>query len=103
LPAPAEIEALLRSGDTSAVAATITDGLLSGVYRWSHRVVLLNAVARLDPAALPELIAVLRRRRDDLHDVADDTSPLALWEALIEVADTRRQMLAELRPPEATP
>jgi hypothetical protein len=102
LPVPAEIEALLHdsgAGDsTAAVVAALSAGLLSGVYRWSHRAVLLNAIARIDRRSLPEVIAALRSRQAEVDDADDGAAPLALWEALIELAEVRRDMLAELQP-----
>jgi hypothetical protein len=101
LPVPAELEPLL-AGAAQLFVAALADGLLSGHYRWSHRAVLLNAVARLDPASLSELVTALQQRRVDVDDGDPDTAPLALWEALIELAETRRDMLVELRPDKET-
>jgi hypothetical protein len=101
LPVPAEIEALLHDGgarDSTAVVAVLSDGLLSGAYRWSHRAVLLNAIARIDRRSLPEVIAALRARHAEVDDAGDGAAPLALWEALIELAEVRRDMLDELQP-----
>jgi hypothetical protein len=97
LPVPADVEPLLH-GDADALVTTLTSGLRSGTYRWSHRAVLLNVVARMDAASLPTLGATLRAARDGLHEVGDDAAPLAVWEAMIEFADARVAMLAELRP-----
>jgi hypothetical protein len=58
--------------------------------------VLLNVVARMDAAALGTVIAALRRRRDVLDETGDDAAPLAMWEALIELATVRVEMVAEL-------
>ena len=96
LPVPVDVEPLLH-GDADALATALTTGLRSGTYRWSHRAVLLNVVARMDAASLPALGAALRAGRDDLHEVGDDAAPLAVWEAMIELADVRGEMLAELR------
>jgi hypothetical protein len=95
LPVPADLEPLLH-GDPDALAAAVTSGLRSGTYRWAHRAVLLNVVARIDAASLPVLGAALRSGRDGLHDVGDDAAPLAVWEAMIELADARAEMLDEL-------
>jgi hypothetical protein len=97
LPVPAEVEPLLH-GDADALGTAVTSGLRSGTYRWSHRAVLLNVVARMDAASLPVLGTALRAGRDGLHEVGDDAAPLALWEAMIELADARAAMLDELRP-----
>jgi hypothetical protein len=96
LPVPAEVEPLLH-GTADALATAVTSGLRSGTYRWSHRAVLLNVVARMDAASLPVLGAELRVGRDGLHEVGDDGAPLALWEAMIELVDARVEMLDELR------
>ncbi len=93
---PAEIEPLL-DGDADVLADRLVAGLTSGEFRWSHRAVLLNVVARMDAASLPTVIAALRRGRDVLDESGDDVAPLALWEALIELAMMRVEMLAELR------
>ena len=93
---PAEIEPLLR-GDPDTLASAVTAGLTSGAFRWSHRAVLLNTIARMDAASLPRVIAALRDGRDALDAAGDDVAPLALWEALIELASMRVEMLAELQ------
>jgi hypothetical protein len=93
---PADLEPLLH-GDPDSLAAAVTSGLRSGTYRWSHRAVLLNVVARIDSASLTVLGAALREGRDGLHELGDDTAPLAVWEAMIELVDARAEMLTELR------
>jgi hypothetical protein len=50
----------------------------------------------VDAASLQVLGAALRSGRDGLHEM-DDAAPLALWEAMIELADVRAEMLVELR------
>jgi len=95
LPVPAELEPLLH-GEPAALAAALTSGLSAGLYRWSHRAVLLNVVARMDASALPTVISTLRHCRESLDEAADDAAPLAVWEALIELAEERLEMLAEL-------
>ena len=96
LPVPADLEPLLH-GDAGGVAAAVTAGLASGAYRWSHRAVLLNVVARMDAAALPITLAALRRGRAALDDAVADAAPLAMWEALIELVEVRIDMLTQLR------
>ena len=96
LPVPAEIEPLL-DGDAGVLADRLVAGLMSGEFRWSHRAVLLNVIARMDGESLSTMIAALRRSRDVLDESGDDVAPLALWEALIELAMMRVEMLAELR------
>ena len=102
LPVPADVEPLLHGG-ADGLAAALTTGLMSGTYRWSHRAVLLNVVARMDSGSLPAMNTALRAGRDALHEGGssgggDDAAPLAIWEAMIELADARTGMLAELRP-----
>jgi hypothetical protein len=101
LPVPAEVEPLLH-GDADALATALSAGLSAGAYRWSHRAVLLNVVARMDAASLPTVAAALRAGRNALYEASssgggDDAAPLALWEAMIELADARAEMLTELR------
>ena len=74
-------------------------GWPSGTYRWSHRAVLLNVVARIDRGGLAR-----PRRRPCAPAAMRSTTrrtaaPLALWEALIELATVRAAMLAELQRP----
>jgi hypothetical protein len=102
LPVPADVERLLH-GDADALATALITGLSAGTYRWSHRTVLLNVVARMDGESLPALVAALRAGRDALHELGssgggDDAAPLAVWEAMIELGDVRAEMRAELRP-----
>jgi hypothetical protein len=101
LPVPAELELLLH-GAGDELAATLVAGLASGAYRWSHRAVLLNVVARVDPLALPTVIAALRAGRDHVAEADDDAAPLSMWEAMIELAEARGEMLAELKPSSTT-
>jgi hypothetical protein len=95
LPVPGELEPLLHD-DSGALATGLTAGLASGTYRWSHRAVLLNVVARMDAAALPAVITALRDGRGVLDEADHDAAPLAVWEAVIELAEVRVEMLAEL-------
>jgi hypothetical protein len=97
LPVPAELENLL-DGSAGELAAALTTGLVSGAYRWSHRAVLLNAVARAVPQSLPSVITALRRGRENVDEAVDEGAPLAMWESLIELATVRLEMLAELDP-----
>jgi hypothetical protein len=96
LPVPAALEPLL-AGPAEPIGSALTSGLASGEYRWSHRTVLLNVVARIGATALSTVIAALRDGRSELRPDDPDAAPLALWEALIEMAIVRREMLAELR------
>jgi hypothetical protein len=97
LPVPARLEPLL-DGPAEPLAAALVEGLQSGEYRWSHRAVLLNVIARVRPACLTDVVAALSSGRSALGADAGDVAPLALWEALIELALVRRAMLDELRP-----
>jgi hypothetical protein len=97
LPVPARLEPLL-DGPAEPLAAALAEGLTSGEYRWSHRAVLLNVVARVQPTSLTDIVTTLSGGRDALGAEAADVAPLALWEALIELALVRRAMLHELRP-----
>jgi hypothetical protein len=96
LPVPARIEPLL-DGPPEPLAAALVEGLTSGEYRWSHRAVLLNVIARVPQASLGHLVTALTSGRDALGAESADTAPLALWEALIELALVRTAMLDELR------
>ncbi|MGH9139185.1 MAG: hypothetical protein ACRD0G_19425 [Acidimicrobiales bacterium] len=102
LPVPAELDPLL-AGPPAELVGALLDGLVIGTFKWSHRAVLLNAIARIDPASLPLVIAALRRGRDAVAAGEGDpetvTAPLAMWEALIELATVRRDMLDELARP----
>jgi hypothetical protein len=98
LPVPAELEPLLV-GAHDRFATALAAGLFTGEYRWSHRAVLLNAVARVDADALPAVIVALEGGRDRLDAAGDDAAPLSVWEALLELARARREMLLELEPP----
>jgi hypothetical protein len=95
LPVPAELEPLL-DGNVDQLAAAIDGGLDSGDYRWAHRAVLLNTVARAGRRSLPSLLAALRRGRDAASGAGLETT-LALREALIELAAVRIAMIAELQ------
>jgi hypothetical protein len=96
LPVPARLEGLL-DGPPEPLAAALVDGLTSGEYRWSHRAVLLNVIARVPRASLGPLVMALTSGRDALGAESADTAPLALWEAPIELALVRTAMLDELR------
>ncbi len=71
-------------------ARTIAGGLSSGVFGVSHRAVLVNLVARIQPASLPELGEAIGR--------VDPSLPtIGLAFALADLARLRHQMLTELR------
>jgi hypothetical protein len=98
LPVPARLEPLL-DGPAEPLATALAEGLAAGEYRWSHRAVLLNVAARVRPECLAGIVATLSSGRERLGADGADSAPLALWEALIELAVVRRAMLDELRPP----
>jgi hypothetical protein len=100
LPVPAELEPLL-AGPADVLAAAITTGIGSGAYKWSHRAVLLNTVARVARASLPIVVAALEAGRDRTgtsHLSRGGEPPRSLGESLIELATVRRDMLEELEP-----
>ena len=70
-------------------AHTIAGGLSSGVFGISHRAVLVNVVARINPASLPALGEAIGR-----IDPSQPTIGLAF--ALADLARLRHQMLTEL-------
>jgi hypothetical protein len=73
-------------------AHTIAGGLSSGVLGISHRAVLVNLVARINPASLPELGEAIGR--------VDPSLPIiGLAFALADLARLRHQMLVELERP----
>ena len=72
-------------------ARTIAGGLSSGVFGVSHRAVLVNVVARIQPASLPALAEAIGR-----VDPSQPTIGLAF--ALADLARLRHQMLTELEP-----
>ena len=70
-------------------AHTIAGGLSSGVFGISHRAVLVNVVARVNPATLPQLGEAIGR--------VDPSLPtIGLAFALADLARLRHEMLVEL-------
>jgi len=102
LPVPAELEALLNGPD-GPLADALVAGLGAGEFKWAHRVVLLNTVARMPRRSLAGVVAALESGRAAVEHAAegagDGAAPLALWESLLELAGERRAMLDELEPP----
>lgn len=96
-PVPAELEPLM-AGPAGPLAEALVDGLGAGHYRWSHRGVLLNTVARMNAGALGGVLDALIAGRQAIDDAVPGEAPLAIWEALIELGDVRRAMLTELSP-----
>jgi hypothetical protein len=72
-------------------AQTIAGGLSTGVFGVSHRAVLINLVARVNPASLPEL-------GEAIGHVDPSQPTIGLAFALADLARLRHQMLTELEP-----
>lgn len=72
-------------------ARTIAEGLSSGVLGISHRAVLINLVARIDPASLPTI-------GEAIGHVDPSQPTIGLAFALADLASLRHQMLTELQP-----
>lgn len=100
LPVPSGIDGLL-DGPAGPLADGFVVGLADGTFKWSHRAVLLNAIARVPRRSLDAVAAALESGRDALeHEagiVGEPGAPLSLWESLIELAIVRRRMLHELQ------
>lgn len=90
LPITPDLVALLAAPATR-VAEVVGAGLSSGALVVSHRPVLVNLVARVQPAALEPLAAAL-----DRIDPSRSTIGIAL--ALADLARLRHHMLTELEP-----
>jgi hypothetical protein len=73
-------------------ARTIAGGLSSGVFGISHRAVLVNLVARVDPASLPAL-------GEAIGHVDPSLPTIGVAFALADLARLRHQMLTELETP----
>lgn len=100
LAVPAELAGLL-DGSGDVLADAIVAGLGVGTFKWSHRSVLLNAVARLPRRSLDAVIHALEAGRPSVDHAAGEprphrVAPLSLWESLIELGAMRRAMLGEL-------
>jgi hypothetical protein len=90
LPVPPELEPFVdRPG--AALVDHLARGLVDGSFRWSHRTVVLNAIARMPADGLAAAAETLTHRRPE-----GDGGQVAMWEALGELAATRRAMLDEL-------
>ena len=90
LPITPDLVALLAAPPTR-VAEAVAGGLSSGAFAVSHRPVLVNLVARVQPAALEPLAVALHR-----VDPSRPTIGIAL--ALADLARLRHHMLTELEP-----
>ncbi len=85
-----ELLALLAA-PPAEVARTLAAGLSSARFGSAHRAVLVNLVARVQPASLPAVARALDR--------ADPSSPsIGLALALADLAHLRQHMLTELEP-----
>ena len=85
-----ELQAVLWASPQQA-AHTIAGGLSSGAFGTSHRAVLINVVARVQPASLPALAEAIGH--------IDPSQPsIGLAFALADLARLRHQMLTELEP-----
>ena len=62
-----------------------------GVFGLSHRAVLINLVARINPASLPAV-------GEEIGDVDPSLPTIGLAFALADLARLRHQMLTELEP-----
>jgi hypothetical protein len=85
-----ELQPVLGAPPAQA-AHTIAAGLSSGAFGVSHRAILINVVARIQPASLPALVEAIGR-----IDPSQPTIGLAF--ALADLARLRHQMLTELEP-----
>ncbi len=101
LTVPAELERILDEPDT-VLADALVGGLIAGEFKWAHRTVLLNTMARIPHRSLGAAVVALEIGRAAIQNGTDATgeraAPLALWESLVEVAEVRRAMLDELEP-----
>jgi hypothetical protein len=81
----------LLSAPPRQAARAIAGGLSTGVFGISHRAVLVNLVARVQPASLTAL--------GDAIDGVDPSQPtIGLAFALADLARLRHRMLTELEP-----
>ena len=88
LPMVPELQALLAAPPAD-VASALRAGLDGATFLAGHRAVLVNFVARVEPASLPGLVHALSR--------IDPSSPsIGLAYALADLAALRHHMLAEL-------
>lgn len=88
LPVPSELAELLSSPGAAA-ARDLAAAIEAGAFGASHRAVLINAVARVEPAGLVELAGTL--------GAIDPAVPgHGLAAVLADLAVTRHRMLDEL-------
>jgi hypothetical protein len=81
----------LLSAPPAQAAGAVASGLAEGRFLTSHRAVLVNLVARIDSASLPELAHALGR-------VNPSSPSIGLAFALADLARLRHHMLTELEP-----
>lgn len=85
-----ELQSVLWAPPTQA-AQTIAGGLSTGAFGISHRAVLVNVVARIQPASLPALA-------ETIGNIDPSQPSIGLAFALADLARLRHQMLTELEP-----
>lgn len=88
LPIPPELLDLLHASGKQ-VGATVGAAIEQGRFAHAHRAVLVNLIARVAPAGLPDLI-------DALDGVDPHSSGAGLASVLADLALTRQRMLDEL-------
>jgi len=81
------------SAPPTQAARVVAAGLTSGVFGTSHRAILVNLVARIDPASLPAL-------SEAIGGIDPSVPTIGLAFALADLARLRHQMLTELHAPE---
>jgi len=81
------------SAPPTQAARVVAAGLTSGVLGTSHRAILVNLVARIDPASLPAL-------SEAIGGIDPSVPTIGLAFALADLARLRHQMLTELHAPE---
>lgn len=92
LPITPELQPLLHA-EPSLVAATLAQAFEARQLTVAHRAVLINLIARMHPAQLDAVAAALNR-------VDPTVLAVGLAYALADLARLRRDMLAELQPPD---
>ena len=88
LPITPDLVAMLAAPPRH-VADVLANGLSGGAFANSHRAVLVNLIARMNPASLPAVVAAL-------DGVSTSASALGLAFALADLARLRHHLLTEL-------
>jgi hypothetical protein len=91
LPITPELQPLL-GGDSRSVASALADALEQRQLTVSHRAVLINLVARMNPSHLAPVAVAL-------HRVNPGVLAVGLAYALVDLARLRGEMLSQLIPP----